>query len=219
MNESVVITWDDEYLYIQPGPVAAPPVVDVYALLVIEGGELPSGIYYYAVTSVGENGESAPYNILKVRAPYKEGNTISINWFSIDHIIEYKIYRGISEQEFDGFIPFYGKNGSSLTFIDTGDIGLHDSGHNPPHVTPLASPAYSIKREDLIKLDWTFYTLEDESTAPTLHVSTRHKVVHINLWSVLNQPSWNPNSAKGVRKASTDLEKWFNDGRIKKKIS
>lgn len=220
MNQDcITVDWDDEALYIQEGPIASPPVMDVYSLVVMEGGELPAGIYYYAVTAVGINGESAPFNILKVRAPHKEGNTIMVNWFPVNHIIEYKVYRGTSEQNFDGFIPFYGKNESMLTFVDTGDIVLQDSRFNPPTVTPLASPVYSIKKENILKIDYAYTKAEGSGVAAWLYVSTNDSVTAIDLYKVLNQPSWNPRNQRGVRKAVADLEKWFNNGRRTKEVS
>lgn len=215
MNDSYLVKIEDDFIHFTPGPVSTPPMVDVYSLAVMEGGDLPPGTYYYAVTAIGINGESAPYNILKVRAPFQSGNTIAITWHTVNSCVEYRIYRGSHEQSFEGFITYYGRSNGQSTFYDSGIIELNISAQEPPNHTPLANPGYSIRKDDVIKVDGSFDKTAEEGPVSVLYICLRDSVFEVNLLDVLNKPTWDPLHKQGLQRAIKDLEKWLKDGRNK----
>ena len=104
-------------------PVA--PVVKQGSVIVYDTGDISKGLYYYVVTAVGSM-ESLPSHLIQVYARYRK-NSISLSWDLLSGINEYRIYRGTSPDQFDGFFTV-----SDGYFCDSGFGILNEETLNPP---------------------------------------------------------------------------------------
>jgi len=100
------------------------PVVIPESIIVQDEGELPRGLYYYAITSVGYK-ESVPDHILQVYAPHK-GNSIILSWKSAEGVSEYRVYRGTILGQYDGYFTIYSvRNCCYIADNGTGELNLN----------------------------------------------------------------------------------------------
>ena len=104
-------------------PVA--PVVKQGSVIVYDTGDISRGLYYYVVTAVGAQ-ESLPSHLIQVYARHRK-NSISLSWDLVPGIYEYRVYRGTSPEQFDGFFTV---DGGYL--CDTGFGLLNEMLLNPP---------------------------------------------------------------------------------------
>lgn len=105
-----------------------PPVVPVVrqgSVIVHDTGDISRGLYYYVVTAVGAQ-ESLPSHLIQVYARHRK-NSISLMWDLVPGVDEYRVYRGTSPEQFDGF---FAVDGGYL--CDTGFGLLNEMLLNPP---------------------------------------------------------------------------------------
>jgi|WetSurSiteA1Bulk_404760.scaffolds.fasta_scaffold84188_2 hypothetical protein len=70
--------------------------------VVSDDGELPRGLYCYAIVP---EGEEVPCNVLQIYAKNKN-NSITLSW-DAEGGSEFRIYRGRTPGRFDGFFTVY----------------------------------------------------------------------------------------------------------------
>jgi len=105
--------------------IPASPVVKPGSVIVYDTGDISRGLYYYVVTAVGAM-ESLPSHLIQVYARNRK-NSISLSWDPVPGIDEYRIYRGTSPEQFDGFFTVSGGY-----FSDSGFGILNEEILNPP---------------------------------------------------------------------------------------
>jgi hypothetical protein len=105
--------------------IPASPVVKPGSVIVYDTGDISKGLYYYVVTAVGAM-ESLSSHLIQVYARHRK-NSISLSWDPVPGINEYRIYRGTSPDQFDGYFTV-----DSGYFVDTGYGLLNESQLNPP---------------------------------------------------------------------------------------
>ena len=103
----------------------ASPVVKPGSVIVYDTGDISKGLYYYVVTAIGLR-ESYPSHLIQVYARHRK-NSISLSWDIVPGINEYRIYRGTSPDQFDGYFTV-----SAGYFCDTGYGLLNEEQLNPP---------------------------------------------------------------------------------------
>ena len=106
--------------------IPSAPVVRVESVIVYDTGDISKGLYYYVVTAVGVM-ESSPSHLIQVYARHRK-NSISLSWDLIPGIDEYRVYRGTSPEQFDGYFAVGGGY-----FCDSGFGLLNEQSLNPPH--------------------------------------------------------------------------------------
>ena len=105
--------------------ISSAPVVRVESVIVYDTGDISRGLYYYVVTAVGAM-ESLPSHLIQVYARNRK-NSISLSWDPVSGIDEYRIYRGTSPEQFDGFFTV-----GDVYFCDSGFGILNEQDLNPP---------------------------------------------------------------------------------------
>jgi len=110
--------------------IPATPVVKQGSVIVYDIGDLSKGLYYYVITAMGytcPQSESFPSHIIQVYARNRH-NSIALSWGLIPGVEEYRIYRGSSPDQFDGYFAI----GPTGYFCDTGYGLLNEERLNPP---------------------------------------------------------------------------------------
>lgn len=203
----MLISFDKDHLIIESGPVSYPPIVNADSVIVQEDGELTKGVYYYAITAVGVNGESAPYNLLRVSARNKK-NSIILSWKPIPYITEYRIYRGICAFTFDGYMTVFTKTGY---FQDNGLGVLSLDKPHPPEYTPVNMMwDRKIHKSSIHKVNHLFLGGEPFTMQIFLTLYSGEEIV-IDMTKVLNRPDWQASKKfGGMLRALAELEDWRN---------
>ena len=201
----ILVNFDKDHLIIECGPVSFPPVINSDSTVVQDIGELPKGIYTYAVTALGVNGESAPYNLLQVNAPHK-GNSIVLSWRPIPYITEYHIYRGKTYGCFDGYFAMFTRQGY---FQDNGLGELNKVKTIPPEYTPIPDSFLNrkIHRASIEKVNSLFLN----GSPYTIHIYLKlhsGEIITIDLMNVMNQPGWQTAGKHGLLRALSELGEW-----------
>lgn len=102
------------------------PVIDVESIRIQEGGDLPKGLYFYALVKVDlHNNESYPH-VIQVYARHS-GNIISLSWKSDPLVCEYRLYRGRSMDKYDGYFTIFDAGVEELYFDDNGNWVLQNT--------------------------------------------------------------------------------------------
>lgn len=105
--------------------IPASPVVKPGSVIIYDTGDISRGLYYYVVTAVGAM-ESLPSHLIQVYARHRK-NSISLMWDLIPGIDEYRVYRGTSPDQLDGYFSTDGGY-----FCDSGFGILNEQSLNPP---------------------------------------------------------------------------------------
>lgn len=204
-----LVIFSGDHLIIKSGPISYPPAVNCNSIVVIPEGELSTGIYYYAITSIGVNGESTFQNILQIKVTHLKSSII-LTWDPIPFITEYRVYRGISPNYFDGFFTIFTKTGH---FQDNGMGELNMIQKRPPAFTGFSDRwDRSIHRKSIKKINSLFLGGEPH----TIHVYLvlfSGEIVIIDLMKVLNQPGWSSSHKHGLLRAITEIGEWIDAGK------
>ena len=204
-----IVKFSKDHLIIESGPVSIPPVIIPTTLINEEFGSLPPGEYYYAVTAIGVNGESAPVSKLQVHAKHKN-NSIRFQWTVTEYVTEYHVYRGTKPNKYDGFYPVYTRTGN---FHDNGIEELNKTKTQPPSFTPAPDMwDRKIHREGIKKTNSLFL----QGNPNTIHVYLvllSGEIVTIDINKVMNQPGWHSPQKFGLLRAITEIGEWINAGK------
>lgn len=93
------------------------PVIRTEDIRVCDDGDLPYGFYFYKLTKIGHNGNETYANMVQVFAKNR-GNTIHLFWDARQDSSLYRLYRGKTPHQFDGYFNVYPDDGY---FCDTGN--------------------------------------------------------------------------------------------------
>jgi hypothetical protein len=204
-NGCFILDWNRDFLFIKPGPVAERPVVDVAGVKIYDSGDLPKGIYFYAVTSVGVNGESLPH-MFQVYLSHEE-NSVVFSWEIIPHITEYRVYRGQHTGRMDGFYTMYTQDGY---FHDNGLGVLNIAKFNPPD---FVSPPMSVRKihRDMVKCFRHLYSespVRDQANVSELYVVLHSgEVIALDMYKMI-EPQYTEYKNQQLKLLLRNLENW-----------
>jgi hypothetical protein len=85
-------------------------ISSVIKFVIHNQGELPKGLYFYTIVPVKCNVELFRYNIIQINAFHKT-NSIVLTWDSLPEIFEYRIYRSVTPDLFEGYFTVYSNEG------------------------------------------------------------------------------------------------------------
>lgn len=105
-----------------------PPEINTEHIRIQEGGDLPKGFYYYALTKVDRRGNESYPHVIQVHARYS-GNIISLCWNTDPLVDEYRLYRGTSLAYMDGYFTVFDTGVDQCEFHDDG-TGVLNEYHN-----------------------------------------------------------------------------------------
>jgi hypothetical protein len=204
-NGCFILEWDRNFLSIKPGPLAERPVVDVAGVKIYDTGDLPKGIYYYAVTSIGVNGESLPH-MFQVYLPYKE-NSVVFSWDIIPHITEYRVYRGQHTGRMDGFYTMYTQDGY---FHDNGLGVLNIARFNPPDFVSVPMPERRIHR-DMVKCFKHLFSnspVRDQPDISDLYIVLNSgEIITLDMYKMI-EPQYTDNKSLMLKLLLQNLQDW-----------
>jgi len=101
------------------------PTIKPGSVIVYDTGDISKGLYYYVVTAIGLR-ESYPSHLIQAYARHRK-NSIALSWDLVPGVDEYRIYRGTSPDQFDGYFTVSGGY-----LCDTGYGILNEESLNPP---------------------------------------------------------------------------------------
>ena len=83
------------------------PRINVESIRVSDAGDLPQGLYFYFLVGVREDGSESYPHVIQVYANYRE-NLVSLFWECDFDVKEYRLYRGSSMEDIDGYFTIDG---------------------------------------------------------------------------------------------------------------
>ena len=98
------------------------PVINTESIRIQEGGELPKGLYFYALTKLDMRGNESYPHVVQVYARYG-GNIVSLSWKPDPMINEYRLYRGTSLSNLTGYFTIFDAGIDEDDFLDFNDDG------------------------------------------------------------------------------------------------
>jgi hypothetical protein len=205
-KKCVLVKFSGEHLLIESGPVAVAPVIDSELTKALPKGSLSKGVYFYTVTAVGVNGESAPFNVLQVCANHAQ-NSVLFSWVPQQYILEYRVYRGSSPDTFDGYFTVYTNTGY---FYDDGTGSLNGSRTKPPEFTDSPSNQDRKVHKKAIKKTSSMFLSGTPNLIHVYVVLLGGEMITLDLNLVINQPNWRLPQKVGLLRALAEIGEWMN---------
>jgi len=210
------LTPSQSKILITPVPLATQP--QSATATASSGGSLTSGkTYYYKITAVGYNGESAPS--AEVSATPSGGNlSVTLGWTAQTTwgtVKEYRVYRGTTSGVYtSGYMT---TNTNSL--IDTGALAFNSYNVTIPTSNPITAPqTSSLKFTDISKVAAPFINAyydesgtlrEPTSTRLVLTDKCEKDIFDCDLKQVVNQSGWNTGTQAACSQAVADIDSWL----------
>ncbi len=92
------------------------PCIKTESIRIQDGGELKKGLYFYALTVVDKDGNESYPHVVQIYNRF-DGGIVSFFWDLQLDVKEYRLYRGSSMEDFEGYFS-----------CDSFSTGFHDSG-------------------------------------------------------------------------------------------
>lgn len=201
-KDCLIISFERHHLRFRSGPISSPPEVRTEDIMIHEfGGDLHKGVYHYAVTAVGVNGESTAYNPFMVNAKYPE-NIVYIKWNPIPYLNEYRVYRGTVPGVYDGYFTVFTSEGE---FYDDGRGVLNQLSFHPPLVDKYAYEGERIIHRSCVKHISSLYSGDDGFVYITL---TSGETIEVNIKKVINK-TWYRHKPSGLIRAEVEFKDWL----------
>lgn len=147
MDSRYSITIHSDKLVIDFGAIPIPELHS-HNVHIVNEGELRRGVYRYALTCVQGDIESGYINEVVINAPYPY-NSIILSWDASIVPIEYRLYKGLDGEAFDGFFSL---PHTSNYFCDDGR-GIPNQLSIHPSIKTSGPFTLSIHTRELYKYD------------------------------------------------------------------
>lgn len=199
-------------IIIEQYPLAVAPTLTLVGSAA--GGSLLNGnTYFYAVQSIGANGESKISNEVSQAIIDDGNNSVSLTWTSVPGLEIFRLFVGTQTGVYDGYIEIH-DIATPTPFVDLGTTILKQIITPVPTDDPI-SVTTSLRKSEIKEIVPIFFPatvindLEQDAVSKLELIKTIGTAVTIDLRSVVNQSTWNLGTQVATMTAKADLDDWI----------